>query len=759
MNTKILTAIYVKSVKAILLAIPVLTLFISNSMFFPYITGRNFGFRLMIEFALVLWAGLLALRKEYRPKKGIVLYAVLAFTAVIGLADLFGVNPYLSFWSRYERMEGYMLILHLAAYFIMLTTVMKTRRDWKKVFGFYIVIGVIVGIYGLLQITINRSTLQAEGIFKGLVKLLGVRPALQGGQRIDGTIGNPTYLAAYLLMLVFVSLSFFTKAISKIGRWLYGISALFFAVLIFLSATRGALLALGLSAVLMPIFYLVISRGDNKPEKKWRKIAVGIIVLTALSGSSFWAFRGTALVKNNYVLSRLANISLTEKTTRSRFMVWNISLQGFKEHPILGWGQENYTGVFAKYYNPKLFDQEPWFDRSHNIALDWLVSGGILGLLAYLGLFASAVYVLWRLVRAKKIDAKEGAVLAVGLIAYFFQNFFVFDNLATYITFFGILAYINTSGELATEEVAISTSKDTASSRSLLVAGGALLVLSYVAYAGNIKPIMESRDLIGILATLGSNSPDAVSAKFKNVLNYNTFGNAEVLEQFGRLGIDLIPTDKIPPAAKVGYVNTAVEAMERHLERFPLDIRMRMAIITLYNRSASLNPNFVGKARRHADEAIRQGPNRQQAYFASAENYLLIGNFDAAIKDLKTAINLEPRYADAHLNLAIIAANIGREDLADEALASLLKINPGSGNAYVRIGTIYLRTGKNDRAFAMYKKALEIEPNNPEFHANAAAFYIQRGEKQKAIAEARKAAELDPLNYGPKAEEFIKSLK
>ena len=59
----------------------------------------------------------------------------------------------------------------------------------------------------------------------------------------------------------------------------------------------------------------------------------------------------------------------------------------------------------------------------------------------------------------------------------------------------------------------------------------------------------------------------------------------------------------------------------------------------------------------------------------------------------------------------------------------------------------------------MYKKALEVEPNNPEFHANIAAFYLQRGEKQKAIAEARKAAELDPVNYGPKAEEFIKSLK
>ena len=61
-----------------------------------------------------------------------------------------------------------------------------------------------------------------------------------------------------------------------------------------------------------------------------------------------------------------------------------MSWQGVKEHPILGWGQENYIVLFNKYYDPKMYQQEPWFDRSHNVFFDWLVSGGILALLAYL---------------------------------------------------------------------------------------------------------------------------------------------------------------------------------------------------------------------------------------------------------------------------------------------------------------------------------------------------------------------------------------
>ena len=34
--------------------------------------------------------------------------------------------------------------------------------------------------------------------------------------------------------------------------------------------------------------------------------------------------------------------------------------------------------------------REPFFDRAHNVFLDWLIAGGIVGLLAYLSIFAAA---------------------------------------------------------------------------------------------------------------------------------------------------------------------------------------------------------------------------------------------------------------------------------------------------------------------------------------------------------------------------------
>ena len=103
-----------------------------------------------------------------------------------------------------------------------------------------------------------------------------------------------------------------------------------------------------------------------------------------------------------------------------------MAIKGFKERPILGWGQENFNIVFNKHYNP-LMDQEQWFDRTHNIILDWLIAAGILGALSYLSLFVAVLVLIWR---RGTFTFVEKSILTGLFAAYFFHNMFVFDNLA-----------------------------------------------------------------------------------------------------------------------------------------------------------------------------------------------------------------------------------------------------------------------------------------------------------------------------------------
>src|SRR3989338_6743850 len=107
--------------------IPFLPIYVSYTMLFPFITGKNFAFRIIIEIIFALWAGLAYFKAEYRPRLSPLLKAATVFIAILFLADIFSPNPYRAFFSNYERMEGFMMIFHLYLYFVMLVSVFKKR--------------------------------------------------------------------------------------------------------------------------------------------------------------------------------------------------------------------------------------------------------------------------------------------------------------------------------------------------------------------------------------------------------------------------------------------------------------------------------------------------------------------------------------------------------------------------------------------------------------------------------------------------------
>ena len=99
-------------------ALPFLVLVVAHSMFFPFITGKNFLFRLFVEAITFAWLGLALISPAYRPKKSWMLVAFALFVVVMAVADVFGVNPEKSIWSNFERMEGLVTLVHLFFLFV-----------------------------------------------------------------------------------------------------------------------------------------------------------------------------------------------------------------------------------------------------------------------------------------------------------------------------------------------------------------------------------------------------------------------------------------------------------------------------------------------------------------------------------------------------------------------------------------------------------------------------------------------------------------
>ena len=113
-------------------AVPFTPLIVANSMFFPFITGKSFFFRIIIAVLVASWLLLCLRHREYRPRYSHVLGSGVAFLIIIFLANIFGLNPEKSFWSNFERMEGFLLLLHLGGCFLVFSSVMSVGNLWWR---------------------------------------------------------------------------------------------------------------------------------------------------------------------------------------------------------------------------------------------------------------------------------------------------------------------------------------------------------------------------------------------------------------------------------------------------------------------------------------------------------------------------------------------------------------------------------------------------------------------------------------------------
>src|SRR6266446_4451520 len=81
------------------------------STFFPFITGKNFTFRILVELLLLAYVVLALKDPKYRPKSSLIMWTACAFVLWMALATVFSVDPIKSFWSNFERMDGYITLL------------------------------------------------------------------------------------------------------------------------------------------------------------------------------------------------------------------------------------------------------------------------------------------------------------------------------------------------------------------------------------------------------------------------------------------------------------------------------------------------------------------------------------------------------------------------------------------------------------------------------------------------------------------------
>ena len=657
-------------------ALPFTLLIVADSLFFPFISGKNFAFRIIVELMAASWAGLLILNfKKYWPGWNLLSIAFTLFVSAIFVSAYFGVDFSQSFWSNYERMDGVITQIHLLALFFVLAGTFRTRREWFGMLGVSMFAGFLIAFYGVLE-------------------YYGVINTVADSSRIISTLGNPLYVAAYLSFNIFLLAYFLTEVRSTAARWFLGAVLLFELGAFFLTSARGAFLGILVGTGLIFLLSAFSVEGAKK-----KIILSSIIVILVLIPVLLSVFKDVSFIENNAALSRYSNITL--ESGRARLTIWNMALEAFKERPIMGWGFENFITAFGKYYDPKMFGQEPWFDRTHNMPLEWLFSGGVIGFSAYAFLLISVIWVIRRSVKNGTLQKNQAFIFVGMLIAYLVQLLFVFDTLATYLMFVFVAGFFSVASS-SSEEWSMKNSlnrfnikkqvKNVQTKISALGYIGLALIFA-VAVATiitvDIRPLIANRSLMNAIILFNDGKLSEARENFTKALDLSkgTIGVAEAREHLAFNAYNLFSSPALlnSPDGKAFYDLTKEELEKQIADDSAkyLNVKHNILLAQLYHQRYEFDRDSeaLSNAFRHYNIAMEYAPNYINIYPIYANLLAETGKIENAITVIDKVSQLLI-YAGGYDPKIIYSKPLFYTALKryDEAYASLMAINQKYGN-------------------------------------------------------------------------------
>jgi len=717
-----------KITKLLLFSVIAITPFLkTNSLYFPYVSGKVYVFRLLVMLAFFFWIWLMLKEKEYKPNfKNLLVIAVVLFFLAQVLVSFFGVDPVLSFFSTIERGDGVLQYGFWVLYFLMLISVLKSKKDWQIFLGGFLLVAFLISIYSWFNYPKQPS--------------------------LYGFFGNPAYFGGFLIfaigfaaILIQEQTSHYsakagdTEQVSLGEKHFPYLNLFFFSLILFFilslifTQIRGAYAGLAAGFGLFAILTILFLR---KEKKKLIIFLILFLMIGLISVGLIFAYKESQFVKNYRILRRVGEISEPWETAsvRERLLTWQIALDAFKGKPIFGWGPENFASAFNKHYNFRIGLEEPWFDRTHNQPLEILATGGIVLFSFYLFWLGVVIYFIFKISRKKRILS---FILFSIFLAYFLQGFFLFDILPTYLGLFPFLGFLvfqyNSIYQVKKEEpynAAQGKQKNNFDNKTPLyfLIPTACLVL-FIIYATSFIPYRANALALKFYAyTENGIYKGAKSLLEQSYAIKSPYTFWEVRKRTGWQFVNVLeyglndatnPDDAL--AIKEIYDFITPE-LERFIENKPYDPQIYYVLGRIYRLgSEKFGQNDLDKAENVLKKSFNYSQYRIEYFNELAQVLILQGKFEEAenlIKDYTKRIGSDYPFS------------------------------------YVTLGHLYFVEGKYDLAMPEYQKAKE---KGYEFWRNSEEYnrYLLTAEKlgdyQKIVDMCQEYLE----NKGPDADTFF----
>ena len=129
-------------------------------------------------------------------------------------------------------------------------------------------------------------------------------------------------------------------------------------------------------------------------------------------------------------------------------------------------------------------------------------------------------------------------------------------------------------------------------------------------------------------------------------------------------------------------------------------------------------------ARLVLDEAIRREPDRADLYLLQARIQMAQGSDVAAIQSLRSAIDADPNFVEAHNNLGVLLHRARNEQEAISHLSLAIELRPDFAEAFLNLSNAYKGNGQLVESEQAIRRALEARPSFAQAYFNLGLLYL-----------------------------------
>lgn len=145
--------------------------------------------------------------------------------------------------------------------------------------------------------------------------------------------------------------------------------------------------------------------------------------------------------------------------------------------------------------------------------------------------------------------------------------------------------------------------------------------------------------------------------------------------------------------------------------------------------------------------AVRENPRDPVLWNDLGLLYAFKQDYSRAIALFEKAIEAEPLYTDAHLNLGVAYLEMGRLDQAEQEFKRATNLSPLNVHARNRLGLLYIREGRRLEAEAEFQASLAVAPNVVALD-NLGEIFMARHDTLRAEEAFARAVALNPTDIG-----------